>query len=45
MVVLSLIDALPGAHPAISSFADRIGQAFLITIGVLLGVEWKVSKD
>ena len=41
IIILSLIECLPGSHPSIVILQERLGQALTLVIGVLLGVDWK----
>jgi hypothetical protein len=41
MIVLSLIEALPGQHPGVASLLQWGGQGLALVLGVLLGVDWK----
>jgi len=41
LMLLSGIEALPGAHPGVSAFIERMSQALMLVLGVLLGIDWK----
>ena len=44
LLVLALIEALPGDHPGVAIALERISQALLLVLGVLLGVDWSADK-
>lgn len=45
IVLLSLFESLPGPHPGVSTSLERLSQALLLVLGVLLGVDWSASKS
>lgn len=46
VAVLSVVEALPGEHPGVSTLIGSLGQALMLVLGVLLGVDWKgVGQD
>jgi hypothetical protein len=45
MLVLGGMECLPGQHPGVTAILDKLGQALLLILGVLLGVEWDAKRD
>lgn len=45
IVLLSLFETLPGAHPGVSAALEKLSQALILVLGVLLGVDWHGSKS
>lgn len=38
---LSILECFPGQHPAIASIVEKLGQALMLALGVVLGADWK----
>jgi hypothetical protein len=36
---------LPGLHPGAGAALEKLSQALLLVLGVLLGVDWNASKS
>lgn len=45
IVLLSVLEVFPGNHPGIGTALERLSQALLLVLGVLLGVDWNTHKD
>lgn len=45
VAVLAAVEAFPGEHPGVAALMDRVGQAMMLVLGVLLGVDWKGSRE
>ena len=45
ILVLALFESFPGVHPGVSASLEKLSQALLLVLGVLLGVDWNASKD
>ncbi|MCW2130192.1 hypothetical protein M2226_008936 [Bradyrhizobium elkanii] len=45
IILLSLFEALPGAHPGVAGALEKLSQALLLVLGVLLGVDWNAGKS
>lgn len=45
IVLLSMLEVFPGNHPGIAITLERLSQALLLVLGVLLGVDWNANKD
>jgi hypothetical protein len=45
LILMSLFEALPGDHPGTALAIERLSQALLLVLGVLLGVDWNASKS
>ncbi|MCJ2044746.1 hypothetical protein MKK58_09425 [Methylobacterium sp. J-078] len=43
IAILSGMEAMPGEHPGVSTLISSLGQALMLVLGVLLGVDWKGS--
>lgn len=45
MLLLAIVEALPGLHPGAAALMERAGEALMLVIGVLLGVDWKTARE